>query len=173
MVKTIFILTGLFFSLAQPQVLEQSNFKLENKEVFYERVFEVENTSPDELVKIIENRLKTVLQIETIEVTKNTINAENSGILIDYKNHGQKSMKKWRVLNCYTASNITIEVSPNKYKLRVTDIEFECNLPRPAVYKLNKKSTVKGLEFKKTQMTADGLTLLDNYFTDTFDVTKK
>ena len=173
MVKSLFILTGLLFSLAQPPAIEQSNFKLENKEVFYERVFEVENTSPEELVKIIENHLKTISSIENINTSQNTINAQSNKTLIDYKKYGEKSMSTWRVLNCPTASKITIQVAPNKYTLLIRDIEFSCSLPQPTTYTLNRKTTKKGMEFKDSKIITDGLIYLDKYFTDEFDVTKK
>ena len=120
------ILLGLPF-LIQPLAAQSSeenfNFYLENNSIEYRNVFEVENTSSNEIIEKLKKHLATASGFNNIEFDGTIYTGQFVEHDVDYKKYGARQRDIFLQLQVPISGKFLIEVKDNRYRVIISDIK--------------------------------------------------
>lgn len=153
---------------------EFHNFNIEDYSVKYKKVFDLPETSENEIINNLNNYLPTFSNITDLQFNGNVFTGKIERLFINYKKFGAKWAKTWLALNHPMYGNLTIQVKDNKYRVIISEMEFfttNVNL----IYHVNSTITTNNdiTEFSRNKTIQQGLELMDLFFTEKFTFNKE
>lgn len=153
--------------------IEFHNFNIEDYSVQYKKIFDLPETSENEIINNLNSYLPTISNLTYLQFNGNVFTGKIEGLFINYKKFGAKWAKTWLALNHPMYGNLTIQVKDNKYRVIITEMEFfttNVNL----IYKVNNTINTNNntTEFSKNKTIQQGLELMDLFFTEKFTFNK-
>lgn len=162
-----FFLLFLFPFFVEAQV---SNFHLESGNIQYQRIYDVDGVSEDQLIEKLNSRLPSVSGLRDMNFNGSVFTGRIEGLMIDYKKFGGKSMTTWTALNFPMSAIITIQVKDNRYRILLTDIETKGDDLLIGTYIFNSLVTKnKGTEITTNKTVLSGLDLIDKFLFEKFN----
>jgi hypothetical protein len=162
-----FFLFFLFPFFVEAQV---SNFHLESGSIQYQRIYDVDGVSEDQLIEKLNSRLPSVSGLRDMNFNGSIFTGRIEGLMIDYKKFGGKSMTTWTALNFPMNAILTIQVKDNRYRILLTDIETKGDDLLIGTYIFNSLVTKnKGTEITANKTVLSGLDLIDKFLFEKFN----
>ncbi|MCM0041825.1 MAG: hypothetical protein NBV61_03545 [Algoriphagus sp.] len=161
---------SLFFLLPFFVEAQVSNFHLESGSIQYQRIYDVDGVSEDQLIEKLNSRLPSVSGLRDMNFNGSVFTGRIEGLMIDYKKFGGKSMTTWTALNFPMNAILTIQVKDNRYRVLLTDIETKGDDLLIGTYIFNSLVTKnKGTELTTNKTVLNGLDLIDKFLFEKFN----
>lgn len=155
--------------------ISQNNFKVSNNNITWQKVFNTDSITDNQLIKFINTKPKII----NVNYLDNQITAEIEGDEIDYKKYGGKTMSTLTILNHKLHAKVLIEIKQNKYRVTVQNITFIDDWSMNSLNAFaDNTSTLKEYVLKKNGAIKQGKTIikgldyLNQHFIETFAFTK-
>jgi hypothetical protein len=142
---------------------------LKEGKIQYEKIYEIDGGTEQELNQRLESFLPTILGLK-FDFDEKGLTGKIQNVIIDYKKFGGKYMTTWIPLNYSLNGNVSIQVKGNRYRLLLTNIETKENeFTEPILFDVYLTKN-KGNEFTSNKIILNGLELLDKFLTEKFDL---
>lgn len=172
--RIILLILTIFCFKSYSQVLEFENYKLENGNLIWQKIYETELTN-DDLLK----SFKTSGIIKEIEKSENTIIGIIENLDIDYKGFGNTEMNTAMYISrSYFKSFVLIEMKEKRYRITLKEMKLvqkyndglseEGEISELKNYAINKKNSAFKKGFKKSPSK-----ILTFTFDKVFDIEQK
>ncbi|WP_133177795.1 hypothetical protein [Chitinophaga parva] len=124
------LLALLFFTIPGGALFGQTfpaykNLKLENGQVFFEKVYNRDSMSAAQVEFLLEQTVPKVKNLTDFKKEGSVITGRLKGALVDYKSFGHKWGSTPTVLNWPFEADISIFWKDFKYKVTITNIVFK------------------------------------------------
>jgi hypothetical protein len=118
--RTILLFLTIFSFKSYSQVLEFENYKFENGNLIWQKIYESELTN-DDLFKSFKNSGI----IEDLEKSENTITGKIENLDLDYKGFGDTEMNTAAYISrSYFKSFVLIELKENRYRITLKEMKL-------------------------------------------------
>jgi hypothetical protein len=163
----------ILFLLGFPSIVKSqtnfSNFQLKDGKIQFEKIYEIDGGTEQELNQRLESFLPTISGLK-FDFNETGFTGKVQNVIIDYKKFGGKYMTTWIPLNYPLNGNISIQVKGNRYRLLLTNIETKENeFSEPILFDVYLTKN-KGNEFTTNKTILNGLELLDKFLSEKFDI---
>jgi hypothetical protein len=167
--KILFTLLLLGISFSVKSQTSFSNFYFKDGKIQYEKIYEIEGGTEQELNQKLQSFLPTISGLK-FDFNETGFAGKIQNVIIDYKKFGGKYMTTWIPLNYPLNGSISIQVKGNRYRFLLSDIETRENeFSDPILFDVYLTKN-KGTEFTTNKTILSGLELLDKFLTDKFDL---
>lgn len=122
------ILTITFLLIIDNYIFSQVKFdylKLENNQFLFERVYDYDSLSADEIEKLLISNVPTLSNIKDFQNNQKIITAKIEGTKIDFKKYGGQSMSVPAFFGGLFFANISIVWKDKKYRVTATNMYFQ------------------------------------------------
>jgi hypothetical protein len=162
---TIIFLTP-FFLKAQFE-----NIKLENGQVFFEKIYQVDSIDINSIEKLLTTHIPRIKDLTDFNKTNEIIIAKIKNSYIDYKKYGGKWVNTPVFLNHPFFADVSIVWKENKYRATVTNMYF--NVSGLGITKLSEIATKKKeTELDNSKGSKLILHYIDSYLSDLFKINR-
>jgi hypothetical protein len=171
--KKLFLLTFLLLpAIAFGQAENPYKYlKLDNGSVFFERVYNIDSASAQEVESLLISKVPSVKDLSEFSRSSDVITGRLKDCLVDYKRYGGKWGNTLVLLNHPMFASISIVWKENKYRVTVSNIYFMT----AGFGKMKLDDTItkkRGQEFDQNNIVLRGGTYLEQYLSDLFDFSK-
>jgi hypothetical protein len=104
---------------------QYSNLKLESSQLIFEKIYELDSASSEEIEKLIKEATPRTNGITDFQKSEDIVTARIDGIFIDYKKYGGRWGNTPAVLNYPFFGDLTILWKEGKYRVIVTNMYFK------------------------------------------------
>jgi hypothetical protein len=170
------LLLPLLFLVFSSNVKSQStfsNFNLKDGVIKYERVYEIDGETEQQLIDKLNGYLPSVSGLRDVVFNGNVFTGRIERDMVDYQKYGGKRMSTWIPLNYPMNGIFTIQIKENRYRLLITDIETkedEFSQPVRFNFYLTKN---KGTSFTSNKTMLNGMEFVDKFLFDKFNILNK
>jgi len=167
--KILITLLLLGFSFQVKSQISSSNFHLKEGKIQYEKIYEIDGGTEQELNQRLESFLPTISGLK-FDFNEMGFTGKVQNVIIDYKKFGGKYMTTWIPLNYPLYGNISLQVKGNRYRLLLTGIETKENEFTEPILFDDYLTKNKGNEFTTNKTILNGLELLDKFLSEKFNL---
>jgi hypothetical protein len=173
--KKLFILNLIVFlstfhlSFSQ-NITEQSNFFVENGELQYRKVFEIEGITEGDLIVKLNSYLPSVSGFSEITFNGGAFTGNLNDFTVNSKKYGGRTRDIFLQLQFPIFSKILIQVKDNRYRVILSDIKGRG--PNPIgefeyFYTLTDRK-LNNQSFNQKEIVINGMNYMDQAFTEKF-----
>ena len=159
----IFLLPAVVFS-------QYNYLKLEKEKVIYERIYEIDSLSKEDLKMQLQLAMSKVNNINNLQINETFISAELKNITIDYKKYGYSYWKTPIPVNHPFSANVFVSFKDGKYRVTVSSMMFYISsggmLDGP--FTCETLLTKRGKKFSQDKTRITGGQIIEKYLDDTF-----
>ncbi len=159
----IFLLPMVLFS-------QYNHLKLEKEKVIYERVFEIDSMSKEDLKAQLQHAVSKINNIHNVQFSETFFSAELKNIIIDYKKYGYSYWKTPVPLNYPFSANVFVSFKEGKYRVTVSSMLFFISSSGMLDGPLTCETllTKNGEKFKQNNTVIIGGEIIEKYLDETF-----
>lgn len=143
------------------------NIKLENGQLYFERVYEVDSLSSQNMEQFLTYNISKINNINDFSINNYVITAKLRGVVINYRKYGAKWGSTPSYMNHPFSCDIKIIWKEKKYRVSATNMSFY--LPGnnyTLLYNLVAKKDVS--ELRESQLAA--LSYIEQFLSDLFTI---
>jgi hypothetical protein len=167
--KLIVFLSTFHLSFSQ-NITEQSNFFVENGELQYRKVFEIEGITEEDLISKLNTYLPSVSGLNDITFNGGAFTGNLNGFIVDFKKYGARLKDVFLQLQHPINSKISIQVKDNRYRVILSDIKGLAPYPIGEFeyfYTLTDRK-LNNESFHQREIAINGMNYMDQAFTEKF-----
>lgn len=145
------------------------NIKLENGQLYFEKVYEVDSLSSLNMEQFLIYNISKLNYITDFSVNNYIITSKIKGVVINYREYGAKWGSTPVYMNHPFFCDIKIIWKERKYRVTATNMVF--NVPGFGTTQLSLLATKKnGTEFRENQLAA--LSIIEQFLSEFFTIKK-
>jgi hypothetical protein len=145
--------------------------KKENGAVFFERVYDMDSVSAQEVESFLTANLPSIRDFSDFVKTPDVITGKVKDCLVDYKRYGGKWGNTLALLNHPMFANVSIVWKDNKYRVTVNNIYFmTAGLGKMKLDEVVTKR--RGTEFDPNRTVVSGGIYVEKYLSELFEIEK-